>query len=272
MDWLKGLLSLGRLKGRPKEQTAGRVLGPASVQRTQLGLKEVDLPRGVVKLRSGEVRCFLKVTGYTAHHRSAEDARAWLQGYARALNTLPGNAVLLVRSKPGGLEGHIARQRAQTAALAKQAPGGPLARLSADQLAHARRLQDTGQVRDTVSYVALHSPRGDVARLLSAAEACRRHLRAAGIRAERVTDTRLGAALAADWHPEAGEETAWVAMGFTFPGRRGEPVGVIDYAPKRARVVDPPPLLGDGDEPPHPKASVREAATNGSRGGKALPR
>ena len=123
MDWLKRVFGVGRLKGVPREQTAGRVLAPASTQRTQLGLKEVDLPRGVVTLRSGEVRAFLRVTGFSAHHRSAADARAWLQGYARALNTLPGNAVLIVRSRSGGLEGHIARQRAQTAAVAKPAPG-----------------------------------------------------------------------------------------------------------------------------------------------------
>ena len=93
MDWLKRVFGVGRLTGEPKGQNAGRVLAPASTQRTQLGLKEVDLPRGVVTLRSGEVRCFLKVTGFSAHQRSREDAAAWLQGYARALNTLPGNAV-----------------------------------------------------------------------------------------------------------------------------------------------------------------------------------
>ena len=76
MDWLKRLFGVGRLTGEPKAHTAGRVLAPASVQRTQLGLKEVDLPRGVVTLRTGEVRCFLKVTGFTAHHRSADTARA----------------------------------------------------------------------------------------------------------------------------------------------------------------------------------------------------
>ena len=91
----------------------------------------------MVTVRGGEAPCFLKITGYSAHLRSADDTRAWLQGYARALNTLPGNAVLIVRSRPGGLQGHIERQRAQTAALAEREPGSALARLSADQLAHA---------------------------------------------------------------------------------------------------------------------------------------
>jgi hypothetical protein len=264
MDWLKRLFGIGRLTGEPKDHTAGRVLAPASVQRTQLGLKEVDLPRGVVTLRTGEVRCFLALTGYSAHHRSAADARAWLQGYARALNTLPGNAVLIVRSKPGGLDQHIARQRAQTADLAAAAPGSALARLSADQLGHARRLQASGQVRDTVSYLALHSPKGDTARLLAAAEACRRHLKDARIGAELVTDKRLAAALAADWHPESGAETAWVDLAFN-----GAPVATLEYTPKHARVIDAPDPDAE-PEPPRPKARVREAAP--ATNGKALPR
>lgn len=266
MDWLKRLFGVGRLTGEPKGQNAGGVLAPASVQRTQLGLKEVDLPRGVVTLRSGEVRCFLRVTGFAAHQRSAETARAWLQGYARALNTLPGNAVLIARSKDGGLEGHIARQRAQTAAMAKASPGSALARLSADQLSHARHLQASGQVRDTVSYLALHSPKGNVERLLSAAEACRRHLAAAQVRAELVTDTRLASALAADWHPDAAEPSV---VALEFPKDSGWVVGVLNYTPKRATVTDPEP--DDEEEPPHPKANVRET-TPARTNGKALPR
>jgi hypothetical protein len=266
VDWLKRLFGVGRLRGAPKGQTAGRVLAPASTQRTQLGLKEVDLPLGVVTLRSGEVRTFLRVTGFSAHHRSAADARAWLQGYAGALNTLPGNAVLIVRSRDGGLEGHIARQRAQTAALARSAPGSALARLAADQLAYARQLQATGQVRDTVSYLALHSPKGDVPRVLDAAEACRRHLAAAGVRAELVTDKRLGAALASDWHPETGEtETALVEL--EFPKGSGDVVGVLGYWPKRARVLNPE---AEGEAPP-PKANVSEASPTRTTG-RALPR
>ena len=264
MDWLKGLLSAGRLKGAPKELTAGRVLAPAAVQRTQLGLKEVDLPRGVVTLRTGEVRCFLQVTGLSVHHRSAADARAWLQGYARALNTLPGNAVLIARSKSGGLEEHIATQRAQTAALATASPGSALAKLAADQLAHARQLQATGRVRRTEQYVALHSPKGDTARLLTAAESVRSHLATAQVRAELVTDRRLAAALAADWHPAAGTEGAWLEI--DYPAGSGAILAAIDYRPKSARVVDPP--LEEEEEPPHPKASVREATPTG----KALPR
>ncbi|HVG99099.1 MAG TPA: hypothetical protein VNK05_19490 [Chloroflexota bacterium] len=266
MDWLKRLFGIGRLTGEPQDQTAGRVLAPASVQRTQLGLKDVDLPRGVVTLRTGEVRCFLQVTGLSVHHRSAADARAWLQGYARALSTLPGNAVLLVRSRSGGLEAHIARQRVQTAALAKASPGSALAKLAADQLAHARRLQASGRVRHTAQFLALHSPKGNVDRLLAAAGACTRHLKDARIGAELVTDWRLAAALSADWHPGA-REPAYLPC--EFPVGTGDLLGVIDYAPGRAEVVDPKSLTPPPSAPA-PKARVREAppATNG----RALPR
>jgi hypothetical protein len=271
MDWLKRVFGVGRLKGEPKTQNAGRVLAPASTQRTQLGLKEVDLPRGVVTLRSGEVRCFLKVTGFAAHHRSAADARAWLQGYARALNTLPGNAVLIVRARDGGLREYLARQRAQTANLAKTAPGSALAKLSADQLAHARRLEATGQVRQTDQFLALHSPKGSTDRLLGAAEACRRQLEAAGVRAQLVTDKRMAAALADGWHPETGA-TEHAYLDIEFPKGSGEVVGVLNYAPRNARVTDPKyPALSDA------KAEVRQLGRDSApplprRNGKALPR
>ncbi len=278
MDWLRHIFGVGRLKREPGDQNAGRVLSPASVQRTQLGLKEVDLPRGVVTLRSGEARAFLRVTGYSAHVRSEAQARAWLQGYARALNTLPGNAVLLVRSRPGGLEGHLDRQRAQTARLAEQEPGGALARLAADQLAHARHLQDTGQVRQTDQYVALHSPKGDVGRLLSAVGACRRHLETASVRAELVTDRALLDALAAGWHPNPGAwpETFTQDFGWQFPATGKVYTATLRYAPKDAQVDEPFPPSSPrhrGQRPtPPPKATVRsiEVATNGS--GEALPR
>jgi hypothetical protein len=204
------------------------------------------------------------VTGFAAHQRSAETARAWLQGYVRALNTLPGNAVLIVRSRAGGLEPHLARQRSQASALAAAAPGSALARLAADQLGHARHLQATGQVRDTVSYIALHSPKGNVDRLLSAAEACRGHLAAAQVRAELVTDRRLAAALAGDWHPEAGAETARVEL--EFPRGSGDVVGVLDYLPKNARVRDGRPEAASGAPP---RASI--CAATPAPNGKALP-
>jgi hypothetical protein len=263
---LARLFGIGRLKREAPLQTAGRVLPPASVQRTQLGLRQIDPPRGVVTLRSGEVRCFLAVTGYPAHLRSQEEARAWLQGYARALNTLPGNAVLIARSRPGGLREHVARQRAQTAALALASPGGALARLAADQLAHARTLQATGQTRQTDQYVALHSPKGDAARLLAAAEACRRHLAAAGVTATLVTDRALGDALVLGWRPELGG-TDWVTVDFEWPRGSGNVIGVLNYAPRNARVTDPKYVDSAGP----PKAAVRQVTSSNGHG-RALPR
>ncbi len=274
MDWLKRLVGVGRLQGEPKGHTAGRVLGPASVQRTQLGLREVDPPRGVVVLRDGEVRCFLRVAGYAAHLRSPEAVRAWLQGYARVLNTLPGNAVLFVRSRPGGLERHVGRQRAQTAALAKASPGGALARLAADQLAHARRLQATGAVRQTEAYVALRSPRGDVPRLLAAATAVREHLAGARVMAELVTDQELLDALAFAWHPGVTNPLAAHTWTQEWPGPDGRVAAVLSYWPGRAAVLDPPPepcAPAPEPAPAPPKATVREAGRRGGPG-KALPR
>jgi hypothetical protein len=270
MNWLnnqlKRVLSIGRLTGEPKDQNAGKVLAPASVQRTQLGLREVDLPRGVVILRSGEARAFLKVAGFTAHQRSQQEARAWLQGYARALNTLPGNAVLIARSFPGGLGEHINKQRAQTAALARKAPGSALARLAADQLAHARQLEASGQVRQTDCYLAVHSPKGDVTRLLAAAEACRRHLHAAGVRAELVKDGALASALADGWHPERGA-TENVVQHFGWDVRGDTYLATLNYAPGNARVTEPRYT----DDTPAPKASIKpKAATLPATNGKAL--
>jgi hypothetical protein len=269
MGWLRRLLSIGRLRRDAPLRTAGRVLPPASVQRTQLGLKEVDPSRGVVTLRSGEVRAFLKVTGFPAHLRSTAECRAWLQGYARVLNTLPGSAVMIVRGRAGGLEGHLGRQRAQAAALAEREPGSALARLAADQLAHARRLQETGRVRRTDQFVALHSPRGDVARLLAAARACREHLATAGVRAELVTDRELGEALAAGWHPERG---GWEFWRQDWAAADGEVVAVLSYAPRHARVTEPR-YVDPGREPAPSRATVRETPTDGKLpGGGGRPR
>jgi hypothetical protein len=232
MDWLRRLLGVGRVGREPRGHTAGRALPPASVQRTQLGLAEVDLPRGVVGLRSGEVRCLLQVRGYPVHHRSPEDARAWLTAYAQTLNALPGGAVLLVRSRPGGLERHAAEQRRRAEALAGREPGSALAGLAADQLAHAHRLMDTGAVRQTDEYVALRSPKGDVAKLLDVARAVRQRLADVGVRADLVTDRALALALAESWNPAATEH---FYRDLTVAGE----TTTLTYSPKHATVTSP---------------------------------
>jgi hypothetical protein len=274
VDWLKRVFGVGRLTGAPRDQSAGRVLAPASTQRTQLGLKEVDAPRGVAVTRDGAARCFLRVTGHAVQLSGPEEARRWLQGYARVLNTLPGNAVLITRSRPGGLATHIARQRAQTAALAEREPGGALARLSADQLAHARTLEQTGQTRQTDQYVALHSPKGDVPRLLAAAGACQRHLAAAGAGAELVTDRALLDHLAASWTPSVTESAV---ADFRWPPE-GKVFGVLYYRPKAARVTDPEGAV-PAPAPPHraPRARIsqvppRRSLSQPPANGKVVPR
>jgi hypothetical protein len=265
MGWLERLFAFGRLGKEPRGQIGGRALPPASVQRTQLGLAEVDLPRGVVELRSGDVRCLLRVTGYPVHHRSAADARAWLTGYAQTLNTLPGGAVLLVRSRPGGLERQAAQQRRQTAAVAKKETGSALARLAADQLAHARRLMETGAVRKTDQYIALHSPRGDVARLLQVAGAVRERLAASGVRAELVTDRGLAAALAESWDPAATEHYFWdfQAAGETF---------TLNYSPRHARVTNPRDVSVPARLSAPAPSPRQDRSALPHRNGKALPR
>jgi hypothetical protein len=266
MGWLERLFAFGRLGKAPRGQDAGRALPPASVQRTQLGLAEVDLPRGVVKLRSGEARCLLRVAGYPVHHRSAEDARAWLTGYARALNTLPGGAVLLVRSRPGGLERHVGRQGHQAAALARREPGGALARLAADQVAHARRLMHTGAVRKTDTYVALRSPKGDVARLLEVARAVAAHLRAAGVETDLVTDRALAAAIADSWLPSSSTEH------FTQDFGTGEDALTLVYSPGGARVTTPRYVSLPDRGPARAALPRRDGAALPRGDGKALPR
>ena len=223
---------LAKLKTYLPTQPAktGGLLG--STQRSALGVTKIDLRPGVVTLRSGEVRCFLRVTGFTAHHRSEADAFAWLQGYAQALNTLPGNAVLICRSKPGGLGAHIRTLQAST--LAHAANGTALTPLVRDQLALARHAHATGETRETVSYVALHSPKGNVERLLTAAASVVRHLAAASVAAEPVTDRALVHALADDWNPAVPPD---FTLDFTFPADSMILLGTLRYAPKDTHIA-----------------------------------
>jgi hypothetical protein len=228
MDLLARLFAIGRLGRPPKDQTAGRFRPPASVQRSQLGLSAVDLPSGVVTVRGGEVRCLLTLSGFPLHSRSGAEARAFLARFAQALNALPPEAAWLVRSRPGGGPPPERPRPAGTAraAVGARTPGAaraPLARLAADQLAHARRLAAEGTTRQTASYVVLRERRGNVRALLQHAAAAAGHLRAAGLAAELVTDRQLAHALAASWRPST--EHVW--LGFTWPGG-GEATLVYD--------------------------------------------
>ena len=133
-------------------------------------------------------------------------------------------------------------------------------------------------MRQTDQYVALRSPRGDVARLLAAAEACRRHLQAAGVAAAagdgRGPAGRPGRSAGARRTALLGKwPETWTQ---DWPdASTGEVGGVLNYAPKNARVTAP--KYADADDPPPAGADVREARRPGGaplpRGtGKALPR
>ena len=225
MDWLKRLLP------KPSEKSGGFLV---PTQRTALNLSGIDLRSGVVTLKTGEVRCFLRLTGFTVHHRSEGEAMAWLQGYARALNTLPGNAVLIVRSRPGGLDRSVRQIAQQTHALATREPAA-LARLAEDQQAHMERMHL--ETRLTTQYAALHSPKGNVRALLDAAQRVKTHLQTAGMGAELVTDRALAQALADDWRPTG---PAGFHQEIIFPQDSRSVMAVLKYAPRDTHVSATP--------------------------------
>lgn len=222
MNALARIFSRGRLTKEPPAQTAGRVLAPASVQRTQLGLRAIDPQTGIVTLRNGEVRAVLEVSGVPVHHRSNDDARRFLTGWAEALNALPEDAVYLMRSRPGGLDADITERYQRSTALAA-GRGAGLARLQQDQLAHLRALQQRGAVRQGNGYVALRAR--DAAALLSVAAAARSHLERAGLTVLPLRDLALVRAIAESWKPESTQH--WYYQAGTT---------VLNYAPGNART------------------------------------
>jgi hypothetical protein len=143
--------------------------------------------------------------------------------------------------------------------------------LSADQLAHARRLQETGEVRQTEAYVALRSPKGDVPRLLAAATAVREHLAGARVMAELVTDEALLDALAFAWHPGVTNPLASHTWTQEWRAADGRVAAVLSYWPGRAAVLDPPP---EPEPEAPPKATIRETPRAARYGApkKTLPR
>jgi hypothetical protein len=204
MGLLQRLFSIGRTKAAPLDRTSG-VLPPASVQRAQLGLREVDLVTGVVTLKDGEVRAIIAISGVPVHHSSQEAARVFLAGWAQAINAFPASTACFMRSRAGVVERYLREQRDQTAALAQREPGSALARLSADQLAHVRQMAEAGDFRVTENYVGVRNHGGDRHQLMRDVQAVEGHLRAAGLYAELVTDRLLAEALASSWNPYVGE-------------------------------------------------------------------
>jgi hypothetical protein len=271
----------GRLAGDPPGHT-GRA-APVSVQRAHLALADVDLPAGVVKLRTGEVRAILGVSGQLLHHRDPQDALDFLERWAAALNAMPAEVTMLARDRPGGLGGYVAEKAAARRALAKTAPGTGLARLATDQLKHALDLMRWGSAREVVCWLAVREARGDVRALLERAGQAADRLRAAGLTVEPLRDRALATAISDSWRPGQTESFGidyWLARG---PEPAGEPLDEwtlmihSDNRTTRARVKKPRYVDPDSPAPrlpaePSPALPRRRspAVTDGA-GKKALP-
>ena len=272
LDWLfRAWHRRDRLARDPAGHTGGR-LAPASVQRAHLGVRDVDLPAGVVRLRTGEVRAILAVGGVPLHHRDPADALAFLERWAAALNGMPADVAMLARARPGGLGGYVAEKSRASAALAKTAPGTGLARLAADQRRNAASLVSGGRARSVVGYLAVRDARGDVRALAERAGGAANRLRAAGLRVTPLRDRALATAISDSWRP-GWTESSGVDV---WTGRRGEGeewtlVVDSDARTTRARVRRPRYVDAGPDPPPTraPASKPRRPLPGGSR--KALP-
>jgi hypothetical protein len=264
----------GRLAPPPKRHTGG-AMAPASTQRASLALKDVDLPAGVVRLRTGEVRAILLVKGIPLHQRDAEAAEAFMQDWAAALNGLPADTCMLARTRPGGLEGYMAEKGTAANALATVAPGTGLARLAADQLRNALHLTGSGLSRDTVGYLAVRDAKGDVRALLERAATAAARLTDAGLTATPLKDKALLDAVAGSWQPPYTESLLFdYYLQRGVPGMEWTMVADGDGRTTRARVTRPRYAEAPADEgavvTSLPAPAKRIAAARPTR--KALPR
>jgi hypothetical protein len=265
----------GRLARDPAGHAGGR-LAPASVQRAHLGVRDVDLPAGVVRLRTGEVRAVLGVGGLTLHYRDPEDALAFLERWAAALGSLPADVVLLSRARPGGLEAYAAEKAAASTALATTAPGTGLARLAADQLRNARALVASGVARDVVCWLAVRDSRGDVRALLERAGQAANRLTTAGLKVTPLRDRALAAAISESWRPGYTET---VFLDYRVRGHRGREDAEwrlhveTDARTSRARVRRPRYVDEGALPPPAAPPALPPSEPRRLRGGsgRALP-
>jgi len=232
MTLLTRFFAWGRLRIDPPKQTAGRLVGPASVQRTQLGLRSIDPRSGIITLRNGEARAVLAVSGIPLQHASPQDAEAFLVRWAAALNALPADAIYRMRSMPGGLDPDIWRRRTQSTALAATAPGTGVAKLADDQLAHLVQLNSNGTTRLNTGEVVV---RGTPATILNTAGQAQAALRKAGLKATLLTDEPLVWALAASWKPYTVREK-WL-YNVSFPGSTLKPMGLSYEHGKPVRLA-----------------------------------
>jgi len=232
MNLLTRLFAWGRLRIDPPKQTAGHLVGPASVQRTQLGLRSIDARSGIIILRNGEARAVLAVSGIPLQHASPQDAETFLVRWAAALNALPADAIYRMRSMPGGLDPDISRRRTRSTALATTAPGTGLSRLADDQLLHLVKLNSDGTTRRNTGEVVV---RGTPATVLNTAGQAQAALRKAGLKATLLTDKPLVWALASSWKPDTVRE--WWIFKVDFPGSTLKPMGLLYEHGKKARLA-----------------------------------
>ena len=176
---------------------------------------------------------------------------------------MPPEAAWLMRSRAGGLGRLLRAKRDQAAALAEREAGSGLARLAADQLAHARQLHEQGDTRKSDAYVAVRNTKGDVRALLQTAEAAAARFREAGLRVEPLRDRALAQAIAESWQPQVTEHWVW-----NYESEDGEAFGLA-YSPGWARVVEPRYVEAvPGGAPP----AAPSALTAGSPGAPGSPR
>lgn len=279
MEFLNRLFGLwqgrDRLAKAPSGHTGGRV-APASVQRAHLGLRDVELPAGVVRLRTGEVRAVLGVGGVPLHHRDPDDALTFLERWAATLTALPADVVLLARARPGGLEEYAAEKAQASTALATLAPGTGLARLAADQLANAHRLIRSGAARDVVCWLAVRDAKGDVRALLERAARAANRLSDVGLKVTPLRDRALVDALSRSWKPGYTETVLIDAQYLRRGGRVGPEWSLhveTDARTTRARVsqpryVEPSPtavLPSSASSPAQPRSRPPRSPTERTR-------
>jgi len=191
--------------GRVSKPPATRLAAPASVQRSHLGIRHVDLDAGMVRHRSGTLVAALAVTGMPLAHRSDQEAHAFLVRLAAAINAMPAESVWLCRSREGLRAAYLRERRDQAALVAQRAPGTALAHLAADQLAALRVDSAAGRYRQTDPYVLVLSAKGNVAELRQRIAAATSHLAAVGVAPKLVRHRALAEALCLSWQPEMRE-------------------------------------------------------------------
>lgn len=201
MALLKRVFALSRFRGKnPRGDIAGHVIPTPSTQRAILGLKDVDLKTGIMRLRLDGACVSIRVAGIPLQHFNPSDVRRILGDWHAALNGMPENTNLAfqMRSQPGGLEEILLEDCENWKA---QTPGSGLARLAEDSYAHDLRIHRTGFTRRNSPRIGIHYPEEDDAGLLADAASVVARCNGAKIDAELITGNELELDIALSWQP-----------------------------------------------------------------------